>query len=203
MGPPHQRTTHGWSAPGFARSTRLIAGGRRCLAGPRTIEREAQLANVDLNEGVLSKGRETLGEPTSSLTAGGFSSHRRIVDKGLRQSRSSRVGIDVGTGFGGRESHWVLSRLRCAPGFARSACSNSGGRGDVAELGWYRRDTTYGCGDDFAVDRRGAACPAGARGTRRRLDAGSGAPCRARIRCAPRSSGTRRRCGRVGDTPPW
>ena len=53
-----------WSAPGFARSDRLIAGGRCCLAGPGAIERAAQLAHVDLNEGVLSKGRETLGEPT-------------------------------------------------------------------------------------------------------------------------------------------
>ena len=76
----------------FARSTRFLAGGRRCLAGPRTIERETQLANVDLNEGVLSKGRETLGEPTPSLTDGGFGSHRQTIDKGLRQSRSSPRG---------------------------------------------------------------------------------------------------------------
>ena len=66
----------------------------------------AQLAHVDLNEGVLSKGRETLGEPTPSLTVGGLSSHRQTVDKDLRESPSSRVGTCVGmTASRGGQQH--------------------------------------------------------------------------------------------------
>ena len=90
------RDPQSWSAPGFARSARLIAGGRCSVAGPGATERASQLAYADLNEGVLSKGRETLGERFPSPTVGGLSRHRQTVDIDIRQSASSRVGIFVG-----------------------------------------------------------------------------------------------------------